>query len=153
MHADDPLAFGVEHLRHARATYRADLRQLWRTLPTDRRDHLTAAQRDLYRAQEHLRYARRICADARQQLEQAHQRHWGRRDKPALQAAVAGVERAEATLTRAHDSETSARQRMEREQRAVDQWTSAMRDTADQRLIGFQRGVIVASRSQLGLPA
>ena len=99
MRADDPLAFGVEHLRHARATYRADLRQLWRTLPADRRDHLTAAERDLHRAQEHLRYARRTHTDAHQQLEQAHQRHWGRRDKPAIQAAVAGVERAEANLS------------------------------------------------------
>ena len=56
----------------------------------------------------------------------------GPRDKPSIQAAVAGVKRAEANLSNARDLETSAQQRVEHEQRAVDHWTTAMRDTANQ---------------------
>ena len=57
--ADDPLAFGVDRLRHARRTYRDDLQRLNATVPPDRRDHLARAEADLRHHQANLDHHQR----------------------------------------------------------------------------------------------
>ena len=55
--ADDPLAFGVQRLRDARATYHRDHQRILDSLPPDRRRALTRAQADTQRCQQHVRDA------------------------------------------------------------------------------------------------
>ncbi|MCU1448498.1 MAG: traA, partial [Acidimicrobiales bacterium] len=131
--ADDPLAFGVDHLRDARRVYQRDLRQIVNGLPADRRDDLVRARADLAHHDNNLQYAERKVELARGALDEAHQRHWGRRDRHAIEGASAGVRAAEATVEQAREVCSQAEHRVTAVQRAVDKWTAAMTATTDER--------------------
>jgi hypothetical protein len=68
---DDPLAYGIHQLRHARDTYQAELDHIQASLPPDRRDALTHAQNDLAHRTQRLRAAGIAVARARVALDEA----------------------------------------------------------------------------------
>ena len=100
----DPLAFGIDRLRSARATYAGDLSAVEAALPPDR-------SRELARAKAQVASDRRVLADARarrdgaeQALAVAQERHWGRKDKMAVRSATARLDHAEGQVTAAERS-------------------------------------------------
>ena len=112
---EDPLAFGIERLRAARATFAADLARLDNRLPSDRTHAISQAERELAGAEQDLRHARLAATAARRELEVASERHWGRRDRQALEHCRRALERADAAVARAVDAEHDARQGLEGE--------------------------------------
>ncbi len=133
VHADDPLAFGTPMLRYAGAVHRADLHQLHQNLPVDARPALQRATSDLRHAQHTLRTVNQAVDSARAGLQDAEQRHWGRRDKPAIDTATRTLRHAQHQLTAAAETLTVAQNRVHDQREAVQAWTEAMHDTADQR--------------------
>jgi hypothetical protein len=128
--AGEPLAFGIERLRDASAVFRADRRELNDGLPPDRRDALERAQEDLSRDARHLRDAERGVDRAHDALEAANERHWGRKDKPAVVAAEAHLRRAEGNRDRCADRVVESQAGVDRERQAVETWRTAMGETA-----------------------
>ncbi len=108
----DPLAFGIEHLRAARATYAADLDAYRASLPLDNSTAVAEAKRRFAAREQDLREARSGVEDRRRQLEIASERHWGRRDKDGVVAARRALERAEGAVATAVDAERGARLRL-----------------------------------------
>jgi conjugative relaxase-like TrwC/TraI family protein len=131
--ADDPLAFGIDRLRHARAIYQRDLDQILATLPPDRRAALTAGQQDLDARKQQLRTAEAAVTRARAALTDAQRRHWGRRDKPAIHAAQRHLDTALHDHDRATNAIPPARDLVASERHAVHAWTEAMQATAEPR--------------------
>ena len=88
---DDPLAFGIDRLRAARAAYADDLAATRASLPPDRsaRRHPSRGGRDRRRTGPAPRPFRRRPATPAE-LDVASQRHWGRRDKQAVAPMPAG---------------------------------------------------------------
>jgi conjugative relaxase-like TrwC/TraI family protein len=132
--ADDPLAFGIDPLRHARATYQADLEQILATLPPDRRTNLADAQNDLAHRIQHLRTSDAAVGRARAALDAVSKRHWGRHDKPAIHAAERHLGRTDHDRQRAADAIAPSRDRVARERHAVHRWTDAVQATAEPRV-------------------
>jgi conjugative relaxase-like TrwC/TraI family protein len=130
---DDPLAFGLERLRGARATYAHALADLDAALPPDRRRAVEHAGRDLADAEHRLGQARLDAGKRRRELEVASQRHWGRRDKQALARAARALEVADGAVVAAGHAEGDARQRLSQERAAQQQREQAMAAVAPQR--------------------
>ena len=130
---DDPLAFGIERLRAARATYTADLARLDNRLPSDRTQAIRQAERELAGAEQDLRLARSAATAARRDLDVASERHWGRRDKQALERCRRAVERADAAVARALAAEHDARRGLEGELAAQRERVAAMEAVAPDR--------------------
>ncbi len=131
--ADDPLAFGIDHLRDAHAVYRADLHDIHDALPSDRRDALQQAEADLHHHKHRLRDAEREITRAQSALDAAHQRRWGRRDNDAIARAAAEVTTAKRNHERTAETVTHAKARIDQEHDAVRAWQTATRDTAHDR--------------------
>jgi hypothetical protein len=89
--ADDPLAFGIERLRHARATTASRVEQLDASLPPDRASEWRDARAQLPRVLPARHDAERALADSRARLDEASRRHWGRHDRDAIAAAQGRV--------------------------------------------------------------
>ncbi|HEX2701263.1 MAG TPA: hypothetical protein VHM89_13770, partial [Acidimicrobiales bacterium] len=130
---DDPLAFGVERLRAARATYAANLARLDHGLPSDRTRAIGQAERKVAGAEQELRHARLAATAARRDLDVAFERHWGRRDKQALERCRRAVERAEAAVVTAVDAGHGARRGLEGELAAQRKRAAAVEAVAPQR--------------------
>ena len=131
--ADDPLAFGIEQLREAAATYQADLEHIVRAMPDNANDALTHAKTDLRRDQHHQRDATQAVADSRATLEHLSERHHYRRDKPAIAAARAALDIAEDRLVVASADVSRSQQHVADQQQAVDIWEAAFDATAAER--------------------
>jgi hypothetical protein len=131
--ADDPLAYGIQRLRQARATHHADLNHILNTLPPDRRQALTEARSDLNENRANLRRADREVVSARAALEDASRRRWGRHDKPAIHHADQRLHAAPVHRRLSADAVTTAQQNVAREHHAVQTWTTRMDETADAR--------------------
>ncbi len=131
--ADDPLAFGIDQLRAARTTYQTDLTRITDRLPLDRRAELDLANAHLRQQQSNVRRARHQITQAEQALDVASQRRWGRRDKPAIEHAIAELRGAETNLDMATHALDRAKTQVVEERDAVGKWTTAMRVTRDQR--------------------
>ena len=112
---DDPLAFGIDRLRAARAVAAADLAAYRAGLPPDRSAAVAEARRTLATAEQALRHSRAEQVQRRHGLELATERHWGRRDKVAMATALKAVERAESAVTAAEACERDARSRLDAE--------------------------------------
>ncbi|MGI8686071.1 MAG: MobF family relaxase [Acidimicrobiales bacterium] len=112
---DDPLAFGIDHLRAARALYAGDLAAYRASLPPDRSSAVRQAERDLADCEQGVRHARIGVMDRRLELDVASERHWGRRDKPAMAGVLRAVERAEDAVEAAIQAERDARNRLDAE--------------------------------------
>jgi hypothetical protein len=109
--ADDPLAFGVDKLRHARATFAADLQRLVNDAPVDRgaemeqvRTHLTDAIKERHDAEQAL-------ADSRSRFQNASRRRWGHRDRAAVACAEVQLVFAEERLEQGVAAERDLRDR------------------------------------------
>ena len=109
--ADDPLAYGVDKLRHARATTLGDLRDLDARAPVDRAAEHDDAGQQLADAQRARQRAEEAVESARAAFDQSRRRRWGRKDQSAVATAKAGVVFAEQRLERAVDVEGELRER------------------------------------------
>lgn len=112
---DDPLAFGIERLRSARATVAADLARLRAGLPPDRSDAIARAELELVTARRGVGGAHNEVVDSAAALDHAHQRHWGRRDRGALEMATGRTRRADDRLGDALEAERQAAFRLAKE--------------------------------------
>lgn len=100
----DPLAFGIDRLRSARATFAGDLSAIEAALPPGR-------TRELARAKARVASDRRALEDARvrrdeagQALAVAQERQWGRKDKTAIRSATGRLDHAEGARKAAEHS-------------------------------------------------
>ena len=125
---DDPLAFGLDRLRTARATYGAQLGELLRSLPPDRSEALERAQVEAARAGGAVSEARVAASFAAAALDDARRRHWGRRDRDAVDSATRRSEQAEARLSAAIDHESKSRRVVKTEAAAQRSRVQALRD-------------------------
>ncbi|MGH9222313.1 MAG: AAA family ATPase [Acidimicrobiales bacterium] len=124
---DDALAFGLHRLREARLTYVSQLDALLRTLPPDRSDAVQRARAEVDAARRALADARSDVADAGDALDDARRRHWGRRDRDAIESAQRRSEHAQGRLSAAVDCERDARCALTRETDAQRARESALR--------------------------
>lgn len=129
----DPLAFGIDRLRGARATYAADLRAMTDALPPDRSPHLRRARADLAKAERALVGAQAALTDAEDACRSAGQRRWGRRDPELLTATSARLDRARDGVGDAEDQLSRCRQAVADEGRAIDDRQSALEATDSER--------------------
>ncbi len=88
----DPLAFGINRLRSARATYVDDLSAIEAALPPDRSRELALAKARVASGRRALGDARVRRDEAEQALAVAQERHWGRKDKTAIRSATARLD-------------------------------------------------------------
>ena len=130
---DDPLAFGIERLRAARATYAHALAELDSGLPPDRADAVKRAEQEVTGAARAVRQARLAAHKQRQTLDTASQRHWGRRDKQAVARCLQAVTRADDAVTAAMQAERDARRRLGEHHAAQQDRTTALAATEPQR--------------------
>ncbi|MDQ3569257.1 MAG: relaxase domain-containing protein [Actinomycetota bacterium] len=84
----DPLAFGTERLREARATYATDLDRLRARLPLDVSDRVRRAQAEVHRVERDRSDVLSQVEEAERALELASQRWWGRIDREARDNAL-----------------------------------------------------------------
>ena len=110
--ADDPLAFGIEKLRHARATTASRIDRLDASLPPDRSSEWRDARAQLPHLVRARHEAERAWADSRDSLDEARRRHWGRHDRDAIAAAQARVVYHEQRLEEARNIERDLRDRL-----------------------------------------
>lgn len=131
--ADDPLAFGVDRLRHARHTYRGDLQRVDASLPPDRSDHLARAEADHRHHMANVDHYQRVVHRSQADLDQARQRRWGRRDQPAIDRAEANLAVARANLQTTAEAVAHDKTRVHEERAAVRAYQAAIEDTAADR--------------------
>ncbi|MDA8044806.1 MAG: AAA family ATPase [Actinomycetota bacterium] len=110
--ADDPLAYGIDKLRHARTTIDGDRHQIDAGIPDDRADQWQQARRQLPDLIRQRHQAEQRLADSRTRLEDAGRRRWGRHDHHAIADAQAHVGAAERRLEQAVDAEGQHRERL-----------------------------------------
>jgi hypothetical protein len=88
---DDPLAFGIDKLRHARATTFARVTQLDASIPPDRVQEWQQVRRQLLDLVRSRQQAEEALAASRASLDHASRRRWGRHDRGAISAPEAEV--------------------------------------------------------------
>ena len=109
--ADDPLAYGVEKLRHALATTAGDLLALDAMIPVDRATERDEARRQLTDALTARQQAEEALGNARAAFDESGGRRWGRKDQQEVARAKAGVVLAEQCLERVAAGEGELRAR------------------------------------------
>lgn len=131
--ADDPLAFGIDRLRHARHTYGHDLERITAGLPPDRSDHLARAEADLRHHETNLGHGQGVVRRAQGELDEARQRRWGRRDRGSIDRAETDLAVARANLRGTAEVVAQDIARVEQERAAVRAHQAAVDDTAGER--------------------
>ena len=109
--ADDPLAYGVDKLRHARATTAGDLRDLDARVPVDRATERDDAKRQLAHAQRGRQQAEQALESARAAFDESGRLRWRRKGQQEVATAKAGVDFAEQRLEQAAGVEDALRER------------------------------------------
>jgi conjugative relaxase-like TrwC/TraI family protein len=110
--ADDPLAYGIDKLRHARATLDGDRRGIDAGIPDDRADQWQQARRQLPQVIRQRHQADKELADRVVRLDDASRRRWGRHDHQAVVDAQAQVATAEGRSEQAAAAERELRERI-----------------------------------------
>ncbi len=110
--ADDPLAFGIDKLRHARSTTAGDLRDLNARIPADREDEREQARMQLTDVLRQRHEAEQALADSRAELQEASRRRWGRLDRAAVASAEDQLVCAERRLGHGVAAERDVRDRL-----------------------------------------
>ncbi len=110
--ADEPLAYGIDKLRHARTTVVADLQNLDAGMPVDRSKDFNQALGQLPTVIQAKHDAEQSLADAHSRLEEVGRRRWGRQDREAIARANAQVAVAEKRLEQALGVERDLRDRL-----------------------------------------
>lgn len=108
--AGDPLAFGIDRLRHARRSLNANLRGLEAQIPIDRDRELNQARQERADATGRVNKVRQAVATAKEAV--AALSRWARRD--AVTAAGRGLVGAEADLGQAVTAKREAEERLAR---------------------------------------
>ena len=109
--ADDPLAYGVDKLRHARATTAEDLRHLDAGVPVDRAAERDDARRQLADALRARQQAEGALGTARAAFDESGRRRWGRKHQEEVARAKAGVVFAAQRLERVAAAEGELQER------------------------------------------
>jgi conjugative relaxase-like TrwC/TraI family protein len=110
--ADDPLAFGIDKLRHARATTAARVSELHAAIPPDRGEEWQEARAQLPTLVRARHQAEAALAGSQASLEEASRRRWGRHDHEAINAARNQVGIREHRLECAVAAERSVREQL-----------------------------------------
>jgi conjugative relaxase-like TrwC/TraI family protein len=110
--ADDPLAFGIEKLRHARATTATRIEQLDASVPPDRASEWQDTRAELPALLSDRHDTERALADSQAGLEEASRRHWGRHDHDAIAAAEGRVAYNQQRIEEARNAEHDLRDRL-----------------------------------------
>jgi hypothetical protein len=111
---DDPLAFGNDELRHARATTFARVGQLDDWIPPDRAKEWHEARAQLPPLVRARHEAEAALAGSQASLDEAHRRRWGRHHHDAVNAAQHQVGVANQDLERAGVTERDLREQLAR---------------------------------------
>jgi hypothetical protein len=111
--ADDPLAFGIDRLRHARTTTLVDLGRLDAAIPADRSDEWEQTRRRLPDVLRARHDAEQRLAERQAALQEAGRRRWGRHDQQAITAARPNVGVAEEHLEQTIAAEHSLREKLD----------------------------------------
>ncbi len=122
----DPLAYGIDRLRHARAALASQLARLEATMPPDRTQQLLHAQAELRKRQDHLDDATNRRAEANKTLAALSRR-------AARQDAQRRLDQTAADLDRARNATNDAAAVVATEQAAVTARSHAEAAIADQR--------------------
>lgn len=112
MAADDPLAYGIDRLRHARITLAEDQRAIDNAIPDDRGDQWKDTRRELPDKIRVRHQAEAMLAEERARLQDAGRRHWGRRNERAIADAQARVAVAEGRAAQSVGAERELRERL-----------------------------------------
>ena len=138
----DPLAFGVDRLRAAHQHYTMALGRLNASLPPDRADELTRAERDLAHHRANHTHAQREMARAAARLEAAGTRRFGMRDKPAIAAATSALDRARRVVEQTDQLMVNTAATVEAERTAV-----AVRAQVEQAVAGERSALLHGKRA------
>jgi len=109
---DDPLAYGIEKLRYARATVEGDWHAIDAEMPQDRAKECQEARRQLPETIRERQQAETVLADSEVRLHDAGQRRWGRQDHQAVAGAHAEVAAAEVRVEQAYGAERDLREHL-----------------------------------------
>jgi hypothetical protein len=131
--ADDPLAFGIDKLRHARATTAARTIQLDDSIPPDRGEEWQEARAQLPTLVRARHEAEAALAGCQAGLDEASRRRWGRHHNDAINAAKHQVDVAKQDLDRAGATERNLREQLARISSHQQQRQQAIKDSAPNR--------------------
>jgi conjugative relaxase-like TrwC/TraI family protein len=131
--ADDPLAFGIDKLRHARTTTTAGLDRLDAAIPADRITEWEQTRRQLPDILRARHDAERQLTERQAALQRAGRRHWGRHDREAMAAAQALVDVAWQSAEQSKTAEQDLRDRLDAISHYQDQRHQAITDSAPAR--------------------
>jgi hypothetical protein len=131
--ADDPLAFGIDKLRHARATTFAKVSQLDDSIPPDRAKEWHEARAQLPTLVRARHEAEAALAGSQASLDEASRRRWGRHDHDAISAAQHQVGAATQDLERVGVTERNLREQLARIYSHQQERQQAIEDTAPKR--------------------
>jgi hypothetical protein len=112
--ADDPLAFGIDKLRHARATTAARVSELDAAIPPDRAEEWQQARAQLPTLIRARHEAEAALAGSQKSLDEASRRRWGRHHNDAINAAENQVGVAKQDLECAGTTERNLREQLSR---------------------------------------
>jgi conjugative relaxase-like TrwC/TraI family protein len=110
--ADDPLAYGIEKLRHARTTMTTDRANIDAGIPDDRAREWQQARRQLPGTVSERHHAEALLAGSQAQLQDTGRRRWGRHDNEAVASAQAQVALGKRRVEQAVDAERDLRERL-----------------------------------------
>jgi hypothetical protein len=130
---DDPLAFGIDKLRHARATTFARVSQLDAAIPLDRAKEWQEARAQLPTLVRARHEAEAALASSQASFDEASRRRWGRHHHDTINAAQHQVGVATQDLERAGVTERNLRQQLARISSQQQQRQQAIKDSAPRR--------------------
>jgi predicted nucleic acid-binding Zn-ribbon protein len=110
--ADDPLAYGIDKLRHARSTLERHRRAIDAAVPEDRGDQWDQAHRQLADVVSQHHQAEKLLAAGQARLEDVGRRRWGRHDQKAVADAQAQLAAVERRAQQATNAERHLRERL-----------------------------------------
>jgi conjugative relaxase-like TrwC/TraI family protein len=131
--ADDPLAFGIDKLRHARASTAARVSQLDASIPPDRGEEWNEARAQLPNLVRARHQAEAALAGSQESLDKASRRRWGRHDHEAINAAENHFGAAKQVLERAVAAERTLREQLARISSDQQDRQQAIKDSAAER--------------------
>jgi hypothetical protein len=110
--ADDPLAYGIEKLRHARTILDGDRQAIDAGIPDNRADQCQQARQQLPQLIRQCHQAEKELAAHQVHLEDVSRRKWGRHDHQAIVDAQAQLDLAERRSEQAAAAERELRDRL-----------------------------------------
>lgn len=110
--ADDPLAYGVDKLRHARTTLDAERRAIDAGIPDNRTQEWEEGRLRLPELIRQRHQAEQALADSRARSDDAGRRRWGRHDHDAIAQVAARLAEAQQAAEEAVAAEAQLRERL-----------------------------------------